>query len=132
VIRRGRERQVEAATTRLRELREAFAEAELDWRRAVMLASRGIVGDLDHALSSHAHIHMAEGEAVRDAMRQALDALAIPRVDQDEKSVPVASAEVLGCADADALMKTLRPAHARKWAREERLVALAAWLGRRT
>jgi hypothetical protein len=54
----------------------------------------------------------------------------IEQVDQDEKSTLAKAAQVLNHEDCDSLMKGLRPPGARSWAKEERLIALAAWLNR--
>lgn len=130
VVRRGRRRQVRAATRALTAHREALASAGRSWTRAVLLTTRGlsIADDLAHALDSHAHIHVAEGEAIRDATRQALAALHVDFVEQDEKSVLAAAATALRRADPDAWLKGARPEGTRTWRKEERLLALAAWL----
>ncbi|MFP6814508.1 MAG: hypothetical protein VB948_12875 [Pseudomonadales bacterium] len=54
----------------------------------------------------------------------------IEQVDQDEKSTLAKAAQALNHEDCDSLMKGLRPPGARSWAKEERLIALAAWLNR--
>jgi hypothetical protein len=132
VIRRGRRRQVACAGRRLKDFRALLEHKGLHWQRAVVLTSRGRLGDdLEHILGSHAHIHIAEGEAIRDATRAALRAMEIEHVDQDEKSILFEAARVLGCRDCDGLMKALRPPDAGSWTKEERLIALGAWLNRR-
>ncbi|MCZ6709942.1 MAG: hypothetical protein O7B25_06250, partial [Gammaproteobacteria bacterium] len=131
VIRRGRRKQVTAAKKRLSALRESLEREDLQWSRAVVLTSRGWLGeDLEHVLGSHVHIHIAEGEAIRDATRAALKAMNIEQVDQDEKRTLTDAGHALGHQDCDSLMKGLRPPGAKSWAREERLIALAAWLNR--
>jgi hypothetical protein len=131
VIRRGRKKQARAAVRSLDGLRRDLLDVELDWTRSVMLTTRAWLGHtLDEILCSHAHIHVAEGEATRDAIREALKTLGIPSVDQDEKSIPELAAELLGEDDPDAWMKGRRPPGARHWSREERLTALGAWLHR--
>ncbi|MCZ6710899.1 MAG: hypothetical protein O7B25_11095, partial [Gammaproteobacteria bacterium] len=60
----------------------------------------------------------------------ALQAMNIEQVDQDEKRTLTEAAHALGHQDCDSLMKGLRPPGAKSWAKEERLIALAAWLNR--
>jgi len=132
VISAGRKRQVSATKKQLRAFQKSLAGQDLDWQRAVVLVGRGWLGhDLDEILGHHAHIHVYEGEAVRDATRSALDAIGIPWVEQDEKSVPALAAEALRVGDSDGFMKPLRPEGVRSWTKEERLLGLAAWLGGR-
>lgn len=132
VIAFGRRRQATATRKRLDAFRKALQKEDLDWTRAVVLIGRGWLGHtLDEILTSHAHIHVYEGEAVRDATRAALDAIGIPWVEQDEKDVPELAAKRLRNDDADAWMKSRRPNGTRTWAKEERLLGLAAWLHRR-
>ena len=110
--------------------RSEMADAGLRWQGAVVLATRGVVHELEYTLQSHAHIHIAEGDAVRSATRTALQALAIPYVDQDEKSALAGAADKLGtsAAQLDARLKALRPPDTRSWTKEHRVIAAAAWL----
>jgi hypothetical protein len=96
-----------------------------------VLTGRGVLGtDLERILASHAQIHIAEGEAVRDATRAALAVLNIACVDQDEKSIAAAAAQRWHCSPAacDERVRRARPASANVWRKEERLIALGAWL----
>jgi hypothetical protein len=124
-------RQARATRARLKSFSEEIRKLQLVWSYSVMLTGRGRLGDdLEHILGSHAQIHIAEGEAVRRATRKALQAMGIVCVDQDEKSIPGDAAERLG-QDAntlDHLLKPMKPATARTWTREERLLALGAWI----
>ena len=129
VIASGRRKQAAETRKRLQAFHDANKKGGFEWTRAVMLVGRGWLGhSLEEILTDHAHIHVYEGEAVRDATRIALDVIGIPRVEQDEKSVPELAAGVLGVADIDRTMKSLRPSGVRNWAKEERLIGLAAWL----
>ncbi|MGE0623861.1 MAG: hypothetical protein AB7I04_25390 [Pseudomonadales bacterium] len=133
VVAAGRKRQMAATKKNLRAFRKSLEAEALDWQRAVVLIGRGWLGHtLDEILAHHSHIHVYEGEAVRDATRAALDAIGIPWVEQDEKSVTALAAEALRVRDADAFMKPLRPDGVRSWTKEERLVGLAAWMRRST
>lgn len=128
VVRRGRRKQTLAARASQLGFHKTLEGQGLAWRRAVVLTSRGRLGDLDHILGSHAHIHVAEGEAIRAATRAALRQLDIDSVDQDEKSIAAEARGLLDGRDADQVIKALRPAGAPSWAREERTLALGAWL----
>lgn len=133
VVARGRERQVVAAKERLQSYAADLASAGFELAKAVVLTTRGIpMDDLEHAIGSHAHIHVAEGEAIRDATRAALDSLGFGFAEQDEKSVLGAAGELLGrdAAACDEMMKPLKPEGTKSWRKEERLIALAAWLNR--
>ena len=79
---------------------------------------------------AHAHIHVAEGEAIRSATRATLLALDIDFVEQDEKSILPDASRSMGCSqeDCDEFMKSVKPAEMRSWRKEERIIALGAWL----
>lgn len=128
VVRRGRRRQAAAARRCLQAFQRNLQSRGWRWCRAVVLTARGRPGDLEQILRAHALVHVAEGEAIRDATRGALRRLGIDVLDQDEKSVLAEAARRLPGEDVDTLMNALRPATARAWTREERLIALAAWL----
>jgi hypothetical protein len=131
VISAGRKKQVAATKKQLRAFQKSLVGQGLDWQRAVVLVGRGWMGHtLEEILGHHAHIHVYEGEAVRDATRSALDAIGVPWIEQDEKSVPELAASELRVRDSDGFMKPLRPDGVRSWTKEERLIGLAAWLGR--
>ena len=134
IIQRARSQQSISARRQLESYQNLLAALDLQWSHAVVLTSRGWLGDLEHILGSHAHIHVAEGEAIRDATRNALDALEIGYVQQDEKSIMASVGEILdlNTAECDAMMKPLKPSSAKSWRKEERLISLGAWLHRET
>ncbi len=134
VISRGCKKQVEAAKKQLVVYLDMLEQSDLQWTHAVVLTGRGILGgDLEHILGSHAHIHIAEGEAVRSAIRAALDAININYVVQDEKSILTAASRELdlGEDESDNYLKELKPVGTKSWRKEERLIALGAWLNRK-
>ena len=130
LIERAVQAQAAAAESRLQLLRREQAATGFVWRRAVILVGRGIKHELEDAIASHAHIHVAEGDAVRDATRVALQRLGVQCVDMDEKSAMARAGEHLGlsAAECDVLLKDLRPQAASSWAKEYRTLAAAAWL----
>lgn len=130
IIKRARQKQDKAVASVFSVLREDLKLADLQWDKAVVLTGRGIVHSLEGSINDHAHVHVAEGEAMREAARFGIDHVGVPRVDQDEKSVLPDAAHRLGTSpeDLDIVMKDLKPDKARNWAKEERLIALAAYL----
>jgi len=126
VIEAARRRQDELAKRTLQTWWERSDQPEV----AVLLIRRGVVHDLERTLADQAHVRIAECDAVRDAVYEALAALGLDPILQDEKLVPAMTAERLGCAPeaCDAYVKPLKPAGARRWSKEERTIALAAWL----
>ena len=129
VIRRGRRKQSAAARARLQAFCGELEKAGYRWRRGVVLTARGRMDDdLEHMLGSHARIHVAEGEAIRDATRSALRKLSIEAVDQDEKRILHEAERLLRCRNCDGWMKSRRPPGTRSWTKEDRIIALGAWL----
>lgn len=134
VIAKGHKAQAKCAKKQLQMFRKTLEGRGLLWTRAVMLIGRGIVHEnLEDILGSHAHIHVAEGEAIRDATRAALVTLKIDYCDQDEKSILETVAQKTGDTPAgcDDRMKGLKPQTARAWAKEDRVIAWGAWLHRK-
>ena len=130
LIERVRQLQDALAAAQLAALKASMAEQGLIWQRAALLVGRGIVHTLEDTLSSHAHIHIAEGEAVRDAARAGLTALKAAWANQDEKdSMPLAAAQLgLSSDELDQRLKQARPAGAKSWTKEHRTIAAAAWV----
>lgn len=117
------------AKSKLAKFNAELTLQQYDWQRAVVLTGRGIShDDLEDILGSHAHIHVAEGEATRDATRASIDALKIAYINQDEKNITSLCEAALSCADADEFMKLRRPENAKSWTKEHRVIGLGAWL----
>jgi hypothetical protein len=131
IIRRGTALQISSAIIRLKMFAGMLTQQALQWSGAVVLTGRGFLGDdLEHILGSHAHIHVAEGEAIRSATRHALDSLGISFANQDEKSILPIASDKMACSveDCDKFMKSVKPPNTKSWRKEERLIALGAWL----
>jgi hypothetical protein len=125
----GRKRQDAAATKGLDDLIR-----RLDTGRpavAALLVNRaGWITDLlEHSLSAPEHPPVAEGLAVRDALRSAFSHCGLAVVEMDEKSLPeTASARLgLGPGAIEHRLKDLG-AGAKPWRKEQKLAALAAWV----
>ena len=97
---------------------------------AALLVNRaGWIADLlEYSLFAPEHPPVAEGLAVRDALRFALGG--IKTVEMDEKSLQdVASGALrLSIADIDMQLKRLGAAAGRPWRKEQKLACLSAWL----
>jgi hypothetical protein len=72
---------------------------------------------------------VAEGLAVRDALRFALKACRVECVELDEKSLPDLASQTLDTSSVaiDARLRALGTTVARPWRKEQKLAALAAW-----
>jgi len=99
---------------------------------AVILTGRGkLAASLAKILNSHAQIHVAEGVAVRQSVEEALTAQGIRVHRLDEKSLPDLVSERLGLTESEAFeaLSEARAADAGTWKKEQKICALAAWLG---
>jgi hypothetical protein len=98
---------------------------------AALLVNRaGWITDLLlHSLSDPAHPPVAEGLAVRDALRLAIARCGL-RIDElDEKSLPESASIKLGLSpgDLETRLKALGGG-AKPWRKEQKLACLAAWV----
>jgi hypothetical protein len=92
---------------------------------AALLVNRaGWVTDLlQYSLAAPEHPAVAEGLAVRDALRHALGKRGVAIVEMDEKSLPD-----LAPADANARLKAMGAAAGKPWRKEQKSACLAAWM----
>lgn len=123
----GRRRQDEMAAHRLQEVlgRHRLARAALLVNRA------GWVTDLlSYSREWPAHVPVAEGLAVREALRFGIGRCGLDLLELDEKSLPeqAAAALGLGAEEIDARLKALGQAAGRPWRKEQKLACLAAWV----
>ena len=88
-----------------------------------------ITDALGYSLAWPEHVPIAEGLAVRDALRAACGVLQLPIEDVDEKSLADTAAIDLELpADAiDARLKEMGTIAGKPWRKEQKLAALAAW-----
>lgn len=105
-----------------------------DWPspvQAALFVGRGRpAASLERVLASHAQIHVAEGNAVRDAVRHALERRQISTLPLDRHALPERVTELidLEAPAAEQLLRGLTPDNGGIWRREQRDCALAAWL----
>jgi len=128
----GRKRQDRLAAAGLdgivRTLREGGGEPVV----AALLVNRaGWITDLlEYSLFAPEHPAVAEGLAVRDALRAAFRASGIEVLETDEKSLQESASKALrlSIAEIDQRLKALGGTAGKPWRKEQKLACLAAWL----
>ena len=127
----GRTRQDALAAAGLEDVVRRLREEGSEPVVAALLVNRaGWVTDLlEYSLAFADHPPVAEGLAVRDALRFAFGGAGIAFVEMDEKSLPERASETLGLAatDIDARLKALGATAGKPWRKEQKLACLAAW-----
>jgi hypothetical protein len=128
----GRRRQEQFAATGLSDIVHKARDAGCEPVVAALLVNRaGWITDLlSYSLSAPEHPPVAEGLAVREALRFAFDRVGIEAVELDEKSLAERASEELRIspADLDARLKALGSDIGRPWRKEQKLACLAAWV----
>ena len=131
-IAEGRTRQIALAAAGLEQLVRALREDGADPTVAALLVNRaGWVTDLlAYSLAFPDHPPVAEGLAVRDALRAGLGRTGLPVVEMDEKVLALRAADHLGLASAklDERLRALGASVGRPWRKEQKSACLAAWL----
>ncbi|MCU1350419.1 MAG: hypothetical protein JWO56_3449 [Acidobacteria bacterium] len=128
----GRKRQNELATAGLEEIVRQLRKEGSELVVAALLVNRaGWISDLlDYSLAFADHPPVAEGLAVRDALRFAFGRLGVEVAEMDEKSLHALASKELGLdsSEIDARLKTLGATAGRPWRKEQKLACLAAWV----
>jgi hypothetical protein len=128
----GRKRQDQLAAIGLGDIFHQVRDAGCEPVVAALLVNRaGWITDLlAHSLSAPEHPPVAEGLAVRAALRFAFGRVGVQAVELDEKSLPARASEEfdISPADLDARLKALGAEIGRPWRKEQKLACLAAWL----
>jgi hypothetical protein len=132
LVEAARERQAAMATAGLEALLGRLGEAGDQPHVAALLVNRaGWVTDLlGYSLAMPDHPPVAEGLAVRDALRAALARCGLPTQEADEKTLPDLAATVLDLpgGSVEARLKALGATAGRPWRKEQKLACLAAWM----
>ena len=127
----GRRRQDQLAAKSLSAIVRSLEEAGCKPTVAALLVDRaGWVTDLlEYSASWPEHVPVAEGLAVRDALRFALKESRVEVTEMDEKSLPDLAANKLGGSSMaiDARLKALGATVGRPWRKEQKLACLSAW-----
>jgi hypothetical protein len=128
----GRGRQQALAAAGLRGVAGRLADAGYPAILGALLVNRaGWIEDLlDYSLGWKEHAAVAEGLAVRDALRAGLRNTGLALIELDETSLPVRAATTLRLTpDEIALrLKTLGTAAGKPWRKEQQHACLAAWI----
>lgn len=128
----GRARQDRLAAKGLQDVVRQLAKAKRKPTVAALLVNRaGWITDLlEYSLSWPEHVPVAEGLAVRDALRFAFKQCRLEVVELDEKSLPDLAEHALGLSPAqiDARLKSLGAIAGKPWRKEQKLACLAAWV----
>lgn len=131
-VAKGRKRQEELAAKGLDEIARSLAKIGCAPAVAALLVNRaGWITDLlEYSLFAPEHPAVAEGLAVRDALRAACQEKRLDVVEMDEKSLAeVASAELrLPAAEIEKRLKEFGATAGKPWRKEQKLAGLAAWL----
>jgi hypothetical protein len=128
----GRRRQDDRAAQGLRDIIRGLAERGFQPVRAALLVNRaGWVTDLlGYSREWPEHVPVAEGLAVREALRFGIRRCGMEISELDEKSLPDQAARQLGRSpdDLDAQLKMMGQTAGRPWRKEQKLACLAAWM----
>jgi len=127
-----RRRQDAHAAESLKHLLNGLADAKREQVVAALLVNRaGWVTDLlAYSLAFADHGPVAEGLAVREALRVAFGRCGIEAIELDEKSLPDSAPALLGGskAEIDGTLKALGAVAGKPWRKEQKLACLAAWV----
>ena len=131
-VAQGRKRQDQIAVAGLDAMVGALQKRKCQPAVAALLVNRaGWITDLlEHSLFAPEHPPVAEGLAVRDALRFALGRSAIKLIEMDEKSLPEVASRALrlSLADIELRLKGLGAAAGKPWRKEQKSACLSAWL----
>ena len=132
----GRKRQDQLAKKGVGDILRQLPESEYGPAVAALLVNRaGWITDLlEYSLFSPDHPPVAEGLAVRDALRFAFGQCGVKVVEMDEKSLQDVAAKKLrlSSTDLDARLKDLGATAGKPWRKEQKLACLSAWLAMAT
>jgi hypothetical protein len=132
VVAEGRRRQTALAATALGAILDQARRDGFRPAVAALLVNRaGWMGEqLEFCLSAPEHPPVAEGLAVRDALRAAFAGAGLDLVEMDEKSLRESAALKLPVAPAqiDARINALGAIAGRPWRKEQKAACLAAWV----
>lgn len=128
----GRKRQEALACKGLTSIITELNGQGLSPARACLLVNRaGWMSDLlAYSLMDPGHPPVAEGLAVREALRAAFAKARLNAAEMDEKSLPDLASEVLALTPGaiDARLKDLGTRAGRPWRKEQKLACLSAWV----
>lgn len=128
----GRKRQDKQAANNLNALTRQLEKSGHKAVVAALLVNRaGWITDLlQYSLGAPEHPAVAEGLAVRDALRLAFRKAGLTVAEMDEKLLPDTASKALDLSPAsiDARLGALGETAGKPWRKEQKLACLAAWL----
>jgi hypothetical protein len=131
-IAEGRKRQGPLAAKGLDDIVRKLRDARYEPVVAALLVNRSgwLTSDLGHSLSWPEHVRIAEGLAVRDALRFAFGRLGLEVAEMDETSLYEVAPKALrrSSADIDRRLQDLGATIGRPWRKEQKLACLSAWV----
>ncbi len=131
IVTEGRKRQDQLGAKGLHAIVRTLEEAGCKPVVAALLVNRaGWVTDLlEYSTAWPEHVPVAEGLAVRDALRFALKECRLKAIDLDEKSLPELAAKTLdrSSMEIDVCLKALGATVGKPWRKEQKLACMAAW-----
>ena len=132
VIAEGRKRQGPLAAKGLDDIVRKLQDARCEPVVVALLVNRSgwLTDDLEHSLPWPEHVRIAEGLAVRDALRFAFGRLRLEVAEMDEKSLHEIAPKELrnSSADIDRRLRDLGATVGRPWRKEQKLACLSAWV----
>ena len=132
LVAEGRKRQEALAIGGLREISTILKGQGYAADEACLLVNRaGWMDDLlAYSLMDPGHPPVAEGLAVREALRVAFKKLRLDVSEMDEKSLPDLASQVLGLTAGaiEVRLKELGASAGRPWRKEQKIACLAAWV----
>ena len=127
----GRRRQDQLAAKGLHAIVRSLERARYKPVVAALLVNRAgwITDVLEYSISWPEHMPVAEGLAVRDALRFAFKECRVEVAELDEKSLPDLAASMFATSSMaiDARLKALGATVDRPWRKEQKLACLSAW-----
>jgi len=128
----GRGRQDKLAAKGLQAIVHRLEADGHDKVAAALIVNRaGWIADLlDYSLGWAEHVPVAEGLAVREALRFGVRQCRIDMVELDEKSLPDLAQEALDLSSAEiaSRLEGLGAAAGKPWRKEQKAACLAAWI----
>lgn len=128
----GRKRQDRLAAQGMNDIAQDVRAEGYEPVVAALLVNRaGWITDLlEYSLFAPEHPAVAEGLAVREALRFAFGHSSIDFVEMDEKSLPEVALNLLRLSPAplDSRLKTFGATAGKPWRKEQKLACLSAWI----
>jgi hypothetical protein len=131
-VAQGRARQDQLAARGLQDIVQQLEGPEHGKLIAALIVNRAgwVIDLLDYSLAWADHVPVAEGLAVREALRFGLRRSGIDMIELDEKSLPHVAEDALNLSSAEiaSRLKDLGAIAGKPWRKEQKAACLAAWI----